>query len=123
MPEWLQRQASSHSIQLATTAVASSIVVASTILGIQHWRRRTALRNLKASIPDVIDSDLHRVSKVLSMPCFDPKIMCSYLFSVMLCRALLFRKRTRGLRRWLEEPKLETMTKVCRVTSYRVQLC
>lgn len=53
MSLWLQRQASSHSAQLAATAVLSGAAVAGAIFGIQALRRQIAVEDLKASIPGV----------------------------------------------------------------------
>ena len=62
MSEWLQRQASSHQAQLVATAVVSGLTVAGTIYGVQAFRRRAAVEDLKASIPNV--SDPHDTEKV-----------------------------------------------------------
>ncbi|KAI9779948.1 MAG: hypothetical protein M1839_007104 [Geoglossum umbratile] len=53
MSSWLSRTASSHTAQLAATAVVSGAVVAGAILGYQHTRRKNRVRDLKNSIPDV----------------------------------------------------------------------
>ena len=52
---WLERQASSHSVQLAGAAIASGLVVAGAIYGYQSIRRDERLENLKASIPEADD--------------------------------------------------------------------
>ena len=62
MASWIQRQAGSHQVQLAATAVLSAAAVAGTIFGVQSIRRRAAVEELKASIPH-IDED-HRLQKV-----------------------------------------------------------
>lgn len=51
MSSWLQRQASSHAVQLAAAAALSGAVVAGTIFGVQHVQRKHAVQDLKASIP------------------------------------------------------------------------
>ena len=56
MASWLERQASSHHVQLAGTAVFSGIAIAGIIYGSQAIRRKTAIDELKASIPDLDDS-------------------------------------------------------------------
>ena len=56
MSSLLQRQTSSHQAQLAATAIISGFAVAGTILGVQAIRRRGAVDELKASIPN-IDGD------------------------------------------------------------------
>ena len=53
MSTWLQRQTSSHQVQLAGTALLSGLAVATTIFGMQAIRRRIAVDELKASIPNV----------------------------------------------------------------------
>lgn len=58
MSSWLQRQAGSHNSQLATTAVLSGAAVAGAIFGYQAYRRKEAIHDLKASIPD-IDEEHH----------------------------------------------------------------
>lgn len=58
MASWLQRQAGSHNSQLATTAVLSGAAVAGAIFGYQAYRRKEAVHDLKASIPD-IDEEHH----------------------------------------------------------------
>jgi hypothetical protein len=65
MPSWLQRQAGAHSSQLATTAVLSGAAVAGAIFGYQAYRRREAVHDLKASIPDI--DEQHHAEKV-SLP-------------------------------------------------------
>lgn len=62
MSSWIQRQASSHQVQLAATAVISAAAVAGAIFGAQAIRRKVAIEKLKASIPKV-DED-HRLQKV-----------------------------------------------------------
>ncbi|MCJ1309918.1 hypothetical protein MMC25_003579 [Agyrium rufum] len=62
MSEWIQRQASSHSVQLAATAVASGLLVAGTIFGVQAVRRQVAVEDLKASIPNIDEG--HAVEKL-----------------------------------------------------------
>lgn len=56
MSSWLERQASSHHFQLAATAVISGAAVASLIYGGQAIRRKTAVDELKASIPELDES-------------------------------------------------------------------
>lgn len=56
MTSWLERQASSHHVQLAATAVFSGIAIAGLIYGSQAIRRKAAIDELKASIPDLDDS-------------------------------------------------------------------
>lgn len=53
MASWIQRQNTSHQAQLAATAVLSGAAVAGAILGFQKFRRREAVKQLKASIPEV----------------------------------------------------------------------
>jgi tRNA threonylcarbamoyladenosine dehydratase len=53
MTSWLQRQASSRQTQITATAVISGAVVAGAILGFQAIRRREAVEELKASIPEL----------------------------------------------------------------------
>lgn len=56
MSSWLERQASSHQVQLAATALLSGVAVAGIIYGSQAIRRKTAVDELKASIPELDDS-------------------------------------------------------------------
>ncbi|KAL8906947.1 MAG: hypothetical protein Q9207_001701 [Kuettlingeria erythrocarpa] len=51
MSSWLERQLSSHQVQLAATALVSGITVAGLIYGGQAIRRKVAVEQLKASIP------------------------------------------------------------------------
>ena len=52
MSAWLHQQTSSHRVQLVSTAIVSGIAVASTIFCIQALRRKIAIEELKASIPN-----------------------------------------------------------------------
>ncbi|CAG7916949.1 unnamed protein product [Penicillium olsonii] len=56
MSSWLQRQAGSSHGQLATTAVLSGAAVAGAIFGYQSYRRKEAVSDLKASIPNIDES-------------------------------------------------------------------
>ena len=62
MSAWLQRHASSHQTQLVGTAFLSGLAVATTIFGVQALRRRVAIDELKASIPNVDEG--HRAEAV-----------------------------------------------------------
>jgi hypothetical protein len=62
MSSWLQRQAGSSHGQLATTAVLSGAAVAGAIFGYQSYKRKEAVHDLKASIPNI--DDLHPAEKV-----------------------------------------------------------
>jgi hypothetical protein len=62
MSSWLQRQAGSSHGQLATTAVMSGAAVAGAIFGYQSYKRKEAVSDLKASIPNI--DDLHPAEKV-----------------------------------------------------------
>lgn len=62
MSSWLQRQAGAQTSQLATTAVLSGAAVASAIFGYQAYRRKEAVHDLKASIPDLDEE--HHAEKV-----------------------------------------------------------
>lgn len=53
MSSWIQRHANTHQSQLAATAVISGAAVAGAILGYQTYRRKEAVKGLKASIPDI----------------------------------------------------------------------
>jgi hypothetical protein len=59
---WIQRQSSSHSVQLAATAILSGAAVAGVILGYQSVRRKAAIRKLKSSIPSLEEEDVQKVS-------------------------------------------------------------
>ncbi|EAU33544.1 conserved hypothetical protein [Aspergillus terreus NIH2624] len=58
MSSWIQRHAGSQQTQLAATAVISGAAVAGAILGYQALRRKEAVSELKASIPN-IDEEHH----------------------------------------------------------------
>jgi hypothetical protein len=62
MSSWIQRQAGSSQGQLATTAVLSGAAVAGAIFGYQTYKRKEAVSDLKASIPNIDDS--HPAGKV-----------------------------------------------------------
>ena len=62
MSSWFERQASNHQVQLAATAVLSGIAVAGIIYGSQAARRKVAIDELKASIPDI--SETHHAQTV-----------------------------------------------------------
>ncbi len=53
MTSWFEHQASSHHIQLAAAAVLSGVTVAGLIYGTQAIRRKEAVQELKASIPEL----------------------------------------------------------------------
>lgn len=67
MSSWLQRQAGSHNSQLATTAVLSGAAVAGAIFGYQAYRRKEAVHDLKASIPEL--DEQHHAEKVSFCGC------------------------------------------------------
>ncbi|KAL6718848.1 hypothetical protein ACLMJK_003082 [Lecanora helva] len=56
MAQWLERQASSHRVQLAAVAIFSGVAVAGTIFGAQAIRREKRVTKLKASIPELNES-------------------------------------------------------------------
>lgn len=56
MSSWLERQASSYHVQLTATAVLSGLTVAGLIYGSQAIRRKAAVDELKASIPNLSES-------------------------------------------------------------------
>lgn len=58
MSSWLERQTSSHGVQLAAVALASGAIVASAIYGSQAIRREKKVSKLKASIPE-LNEDHH----------------------------------------------------------------
>ena len=62
MSSWLERQSSNHHVQLAATAILSGAVVAGAIFGTQAIRRKEAVEELKASIPEL--SDDHKADLV-----------------------------------------------------------
>ncbi|RDW72494.1 tRNA threonylcarbamoyladenosine dehydratase [Aspergillus mulundensis] len=62
MASWIQRQNGSHQAQLAATAVLSGAAVAGAILGLQKFRRREAVKRLKASIPAI--DERHRAESL-----------------------------------------------------------
>ena len=53
MTSWFERQAYSHHVQLAATAFISGVTVAGLIYGTQAVRRKEAVQELKASIPEL----------------------------------------------------------------------
>ena len=62
MSSWLERQVSSHQVQLAATAVFSGVAVAGLIYGSQAIRRKAAVDELKASIPEL--NETHHSERV-----------------------------------------------------------
>ena len=62
MSSWFERQATNHQVQLAATAVLSGIAVAGIIYGSQAARRKVAVDELKASIPEL--SETHHAQTV-----------------------------------------------------------
>lgn len=62
MSSWLERQLSSHHVQLAATALISGATVAGLIYGGQAIRRKVAVEELKASIPS-LDAE-HQAQRV-----------------------------------------------------------
>lgn len=62
MASWIDQQFSSHRVQLAAAAVLSGVAVAGAIYGTQAVRRKEAVEELKASIPDL--SEDHRAELV-----------------------------------------------------------
>ncbi|KAL9099355.1 MAG: hypothetical protein Q9163_005131 [Psora crenata] len=56
MSSWLERQATNHQVQLAAAALLSGAVVAGAILGTQAVRRKEAVEELKASIPELSEN-------------------------------------------------------------------
>lgn len=63
MASWLDRQFSSHHVQLAATALLSGAAVAATIYGTQAIRRKERVEELKASIPEL--NEKHHAEMVL----------------------------------------------------------
>lgn len=53
MTSWFDRQASAHHVQLVAAAVFSGLTVAGLIYGTQAIRRKEAVQELKASIPEL----------------------------------------------------------------------
>lgn len=69
MSSWIQRQASSHHVQLAGAALLGGAAVAGTIFGVQAIRRRIAMDELKASIPNIDENHSSQdVSLIPSTP-------------------------------------------------------
>lgn len=62
MTSWFERQASSHHVQLAAAAVLSGVTVAGLIYGTQAIRRKEAVQELKASIPEL--NEIHHADMV-----------------------------------------------------------
>ncbi|EZF35475.1 hypothetical protein H109_00486 [Trichophyton interdigitale MR816] len=63
MTSWIQRQASSHGVQLAGAAVLSGVAVAGAILGYQSVKRQAAVEELKASIPALDESAVEKLTE------------------------------------------------------------
>lgn len=74
MASWIQRQAGFHSTQLATTALLSGAAVAGAIFGYQAFRRKEAVYDLKASIPEL--DEQHPAEKVCSFHPIDARCDC-----------------------------------------------
>jgi hypothetical protein len=64
MASWVDRQFSSHNVQLAAVALLSGVAVAGTIYGTQAIRRKERVDELKASIPELNES--HHAQMVFS---------------------------------------------------------
>ena len=62
MSSWIERQLSSHRAQFAATAIISGGAVACLIYGAQAFRRKAAIEELKASIPELNES--HQAQRV-----------------------------------------------------------
>ncbi|KAK2879936.1 hypothetical protein FQN49_000724 [Arthroderma sp. PD_2] len=63
MASWIQRQAGSHSVQLAGAAVLSGVAVAGAILGYQSVKRQAAVEELKASIPALDERSAEKLTE------------------------------------------------------------
>ena len=81
MTSWFERQASSHHVQLAAAAVLSGVTVAGLIYGTQAIRRKEAVQELKASIPEL--SENHRGDMV----CLDFTSKTSRIYAHRLSEA------------------------------------
>lgn len=66
MSSWIQRHAGSQQTQLAATAVLSGAAVAGAIFGYQALKRKEAVKELKASIPNI--DEKHIAAKVFILP-------------------------------------------------------
>ncbi|KAJ5908150.1 Molybdenum cofactor biosynthesis MoeB [Penicillium taxi] len=75
MSSWLHRQAGSQNNQFATTAVLSGAAVAGAIFGYQAYKRKEAVHDLKASIPEI--GEKHVAEKLTSLGIADKGIPLS----------------------------------------------
>ncbi|KAH9889126.1 ubiquitin-protein ligase molybdopterin-converting factor [Xylariomycetidae sp. FL2044] len=66
MSSFLERTVSSPRFQLAATAIASGLLVASSILGSQRLRREVRVIELKGSIPSLAEEDEHVLRRLNS---------------------------------------------------------
>lgn len=65
MSSWFERQINSHNVQLAGVALISGATVAGLIYGTQAMQRKTAVEELKASIPEFDEGKTQNVSYVV----------------------------------------------------------
>ena len=75
MSSWFERQASNHRVQLAAVAILSGITVAGAIYSTQAIRRKEAVDELKASIPELSEdhkADLVRPQEANAMARLHP---------------------------------------------------
>ncbi|KAG7009387.1 hypothetical protein G7Y79_00002g005020 [Physcia stellaris] len=94
MSSWLERQASNHQVQLAATAVLSGIAVAGIIYGTQTARRKVAVDELKASIPELSESH-HAQAVCGGPPKFDSQSQLNAVIELTDCLKLIFEQLTR----------------------------
>ena len=104
MSTWLERQASNHQVQLVATAILSGIAVAGIIYGSQAARRKSAIDELKASIPEL--SETHHAEMVCGetppypktpsgMPLNVTTDRPSEAYRIWLCRSCRFNEQGR----------------------------
>ena len=71
MSSWVEKQLSSHRLQLAATAILSGLAIAGLIYGSQAIRRQVVIDELKETIPNIDEE--HDAEKV----CLKASTLCS----------------------------------------------
>ena len=66
MSSWVEKQLSSHRLQLVATAILSGVAVTALIFGSQAIRRQVVIDELKETIPNIDEE--HDAEKVYLTP-------------------------------------------------------
>ena len=115
MPAWLRVNFESRTAQLVSVALASGVTVASVIFGVQALRRRIALEDLKASIPNI--DEFHDTENESLAFEHESKMLTrcySYLITAISSQSSSSARRTSVLQLLLVELSRATSVKVGR---------